>query len=539
MMNNFFKKHFFSPGWLSTWRPYFFIFLFGFLLYGQTLFFDFTYFDDNALILDKISILESPKNIGKIFSTDAFFSGDKFYYRPLLNLSFMLDAQVGGPAPFFYHLSNIWLHILAVCLAFYLLNLIIKRRDLAFGLSLMFLIHPVLVQAVAWLPGRNDSLLAVFVFAAFIAILQFLKRPRIAWYLIFLFLLFISLLIKETAVVLPVLVIAYFWLIDKGESSSKDRWLLVVGSGAVGFIWFLMRNFVLEKEPINYFSALLGIWQNSPAFLVQFGKMIFPFNLSVLPILVDSRLLYGFAALVAVGLALGFSSRKRWRYIIFGAGWLILFLLPSFIRLNDLPDFLEHRVYLSFFGLLLILSEIDWLKDMNFSRRATRWGAGFVILLLVAITLFHSRSFENRLVFWQAAAHDAPHSPLAQRNLGAMYYLDGQPEEATQHYQAALDLNSSEPMAHNNIGVIYLNQNNLAAAEKEFQAELKMNPRYDKALYNLGEVRYRQDRLTEAAYLWQEALRINPYYFEPSLGLQKIRGRITPLTPATSEIESD
>jgi len=173
---------------LKSWRPYFIIFLVGFLLYGQTLFFSYTYYDDNELTLERTAFLQDFRNIPQIFSTDVFLSaaGDKFYYRPLLNLSFMADAHLGGEVPFFYHFSNILIHIIAVFLLFYFLKKIIKKDSLAFFFSLIFLVHPVLTQAVAWIPGRNDSLLAVFVLAAFITFLNFLENPRLRSYLLYL-----------------------------------------------------------------------------------------------------------------------------------------------------------------------------------------------------------------------------------------------------------------------------------------------------------------------------------------------------------------
>ena len=73
MDSNFFKKHFFFSGWLNTWRPYFLFFLIIFIIYGQTLFFGLTYWDDNALIIDNQEILSDFRNIKTIFSTDAFF----------------------------------------------------------------------------------------------------------------------------------------------------------------------------------------------------------------------------------------------------------------------------------------------------------------------------------------------------------------------------------------------------------------------------------------------------------------------------------
>lgn len=497
-----------------TWRPYFLIFCLGFLLYSQTLFFDFTYFDDNDLILNKAVILQDIKNIPQIFSTDAFFSGDKFYYRPLLNLSFMIDAQFGGELPFFYHLSNVLWHILAAMLVFCFLKKISKKSVLSFFLSLIFLVHPVLTQATAWLPGRNDSLLTIFILAAFIFFLNFLNKPSLKLYLSYLLFLFLALLTKETAVFLPILVIFYFWFIDKGNLIRTDKFLLIFGSVAIGFVWFLMRSFALGGEPINYLSAISGIIKNSPAILLGIGKLILPVNLSVLPILEDSTLVYGIIISIILVLAWLFSRQRRNNYLIFGLIWFFLFLLPSFIRLNTLPDFLEHRLYLPLIGFLIALMEIDWIKNLDFTKKSTKLIAGFILLVLVILTWRQSLNFSDRLTFWQEAANNSPHSPLAQRNLGAMYYLDKEPDSALKYYLRSLEINPNEPMVHNNIGLIYFERGNYIQAESEFKKELKLYPTYDKALFNLGELYYRQGKTSEARQLWQAALDSNPLYYE-------------------------
>jgi hypothetical protein len=498
-----------SYDFLKGWRPYFIIFAIGFLLYGQTLFFDFTYFDDSTLILEKAAILQDIKNVGTVFTTDTFFSGDKFYYRPILNLSFMIDAQLGGMSPFIYHLDNILLHCLAALLVFYLLGRLVKQKPLAFFLSLIFLVHPIMTQAVAWLPGRNDSLLAIFAIAAFICFLNFSTRPRLASYLGYLALLFGALLTKETAVSLPPLIIFYFLFIDSGRLQRAEKWLLVGGSAMIGFVWFIMRHLALGGEPTNYFSAALGILRNSGALLVHIGKLVLPVNLSVLPILIDSTIIYGLIVSILIVILLFLSRQKRYNYIIFGVAWFLFFILPSFIRLNTLPDFLEHRLYLSFIGFLIIIAEIDWLKNLDFNKKIVRITIVSILLIFSVVTFLHSNKFSDRLAFWRQAASDSPHSPLAQRNLGVMYYFNGDISAAEEYYRRSLEINPQEPMVHNNLGVIYSERGNLKQAEEEFKAELEINPGYDKAYLNLGDLYFKQNLPTEAERFWTAALQVN------------------------------
>jgi len=513
------KEKFNNYQWLRSWRPYFLILALGFLLYSQALFFDYSYLDDNELIVGKMEILQNSKNIPLIFSTDAFLSNNKVYYRPILNLSFMFDTQFSEGMAFFYHFSNIIFHIFCVILIFYFLQKLNYSKALSFFLSLIFLVHPVLTQAVAWLPGRNDSLLTIFILLSFLSLLKFLENPRFKFYLLYLLFFFVALLTKETAALLPLLIIYYCLFIDSGKALKSDKYLLLLGTGAMMFVWFLMRNFALGGDPTNYFSAVTSIVKNLPAILVGFGKLLLPVNLSVFPILEDSTIIFGIISLIGLAAGIFISKQRKNNLFIFGIIWLLFFLLPSFIKLNNLADFLEHRLYLSMIGFLIILAEIDYIKKLDFSNKKIKLFSAGLIFILMILTFWHSTNFRNRISFWQAAAKSSPHSPLTQKNLGAMYYLDGNLDAAYHYYSKSLELNPIEPMIHNNLGLIYFERGEFLKAENEFKQELNLYPYYDKALLNLANLYYKQGRSVEAKYLYETTLRENPYSYEAYQGL--------------------
>lgn len=501
---------------LKGWRPYFILLVLGFLLYGQALFFDFSYFDDQSLIIENAPILSNFKNIGLVFTSDAFFSMSKFYYRPILNLSLMFDMHIGGVVPFVYHFSNILIHILVACLIFRLFIKLNYSRYLAALFSALFIVHPVLTQAVAWIPGRNDSLLALFVLAAFNLFLEFKDKPRPVYYLGYLLCFLLALFTKETAALLPALVIVNFVLIEPKKISRVDKWLLVFGSLALGLVWYLFRRFALESDPLSLTIIFESLIRNAPALLVSLGKVFLPFNLAVLPILTDAKIAYGLIVLPLLLLALLFSKHKRWPQLMLGFAWFILFLLPSLVRLNpiDTPDFLEHRLYLPIIGLFIIIAEIDWIKNLDFKKNLHKYISLILIMFFFVLSWQHLQVFRDRITFWQSAASTSPHSALANRNLGAMYYLDNNLGEAEKSYRRALAINDKEPMVHNNLGLIYFDEGNYGLAEKEYKKELSLYPNYDKALVNLGNLYFHEKRLTEAQALWAQALKINPRNYE-------------------------
>ena len=163
--------------YLTGLFPLLWISILGFILYGQTITFDYTYLDDHELILGRLEQLGHPDQIAKAFTEDAFHTpGSKaYYYRPILTVSFVADRIIGGGSFAMFHVTNIILHILASGLLFLLLAEMGYDRLKSFLFTLIFVVHPVLVHAVAWVPGRNDTLLAVFVFASFLFFLRYIK----------------------------------------------------------------------------------------------------------------------------------------------------------------------------------------------------------------------------------------------------------------------------------------------------------------------------------------------------------------------------
>lgn len=501
---------------LSGWRPFFWLFLAVFIVYAQAFFFNFTYFDDQALILENAGYLKNAANIFSAFVQDAFrlVHTSDAYYRPLLTVSLMLDANLGGVAPFIYHFSNVLLHLAAVWLLFVFFIQLGFRRDQSFFFSLLFAVHPLLTQAVVWIPGRNDSLLAIGTLASFIGLLRYLDRRSKPAYLAHLIFFAFALFSKESALVIPLLALGLVYARQKEAFSFRLAGCLIAGWAPIIAGWVVLRNIALVNPlKLTWLDVLQSLALNFLAVIQLVGKVIFPFNLSVLPTMQDTTPIFGLMALVILAAILippsARPAYKWWGGAVFG-----LFLFPSLIGPNGVTTagFLEHRMYLPLIGLLVALLASDAVGRLRVSR-VTALSLGAVLLLLFsALTFSHSLNFRDRLTFWESAVSTSPHSALAHRNLGAMYQLDGADDKAEQQYLAAIKINRNEPMAHNNLGLIYMNHKRIAEAELFFKRELAVNPNYDNALFNLGLLYYQQGLFGNAETLWKKTIEVNPDY---------------------------
>jgi hypothetical protein len=137
--------------------------------------------DDTDLIVENEVFIKHLKNIPQAFKQSCFeivghLTDNKSYYRPILIVSFMIDAQLHGTrSASTYHFFNLLYHIIVCLLLYYFLRKLSNNTALSMVLAALFALHPVNVHAVAWIPGRNDPLLAIFTLISFISLLNYYK----------------------------------------------------------------------------------------------------------------------------------------------------------------------------------------------------------------------------------------------------------------------------------------------------------------------------------------------------------------------------
>lgn len=464
-----------------------------FLLYTHTLSYGYVYLDDTLLLEKSTQFLSDIRNIGRALTEEVFSGADRtdgIFYRPVLTLSFFLDTFVFGGSATGYRISSLILHILVSLLVYVLLRFFSLSAASALLLTVFFTVHPMVVQTVVWLPGRNDLLLAVFSLLSFLlyAIHQKGNRSMVcAGHCVSFFL---AVFTKETALVLPVLCIAY--TVMTGKRRTPLSW------GILGFSWvasgvlllFLRNRFVPNAGSYSIPDMIGNVFVQLPGILVYIGKIIVPFQLSVYPDLAQSSLIPGGIALIAVSLAIMRSKRKDRRLIFFGCLWFFLFLLPTFMLKEAYSSGIlrEHRAYIPFIGFLLVIGQIDVIREWSPGKNGARWLLAVLVVLYGIRAFAHTFVFADRLVFWQNAVATSPKSPVARLNAGAAYEHLGANDDAIREYTAAIALEPRLIGIHNNVGVIYLKQQRYGEAKKAFEKELEYHPDFDIAKRNLQRV---------------------------------------------------
>ncbi len=501
-----------APGPKSRWAPHAALGLLAALAFGPTLLFGWSGLDDKAFILDREAFLLRDGSVLEVFRqayTDGR-QGEELYYRPLVVLSFMLDARLGRLSPAVFHATNLVLHLLAAWMVFGLLQRWLANRALALWLAAAFAVHPAATASVAWIPGRNDLLLTVFVLASWLLFTVYRRRGGKAPLIGHGLLLLLALLTKESGAMLPILLLAEARLVDRRPWRQLVERSVVIGWALAFLAWLLLRSSLdVQSPPLLPAERLREVVLHLPSLAHALGKTVVPLELAVVAHAPDTSWLPAIAALALCGLAWARMPAESRRVAAFGA---LVFLGPLGLTLPVSDEhILENRLYLPLVGALVFAgAALRTLRPFRFARLA----AGSAIALLAVRTLSYLPSYRDPLAFAEACVTGSPSSALAQVTAGSAFLEHGDLERAERAFRAGAALSDSEPIVRNNLGVVLLRKGELEEAERMLRRELEINPRYEVAFYNLGLVLKAQGRLAEAQAAFGHAVELVPKYRE-------------------------
>jgi hypothetical protein len=468
---------------------------------------DFVCCDDDVLISQNQAFLKNPANVKTAF-TQHYFAAEYTngrYYRPLVTLSFMTDTWIGKGAAWTYHATNVILFI-GSCLLLFLLLVLIQTLLLAttraegnngiwlpFLGSMLYAVHPLQAMAIAWIPGRNDTLLACFFLPSLWCFIKY-RSTRILRYLwLHLISFSLALFTKEVAILIPALCLAWVFLIENKRDIRKwlDETPIFVWMG-IGIGWFLFRGNALglfmagDPGPggplLTQVSVLAGLLTR------YYGKIAFPLHLALLPDPDLTPIIYGLIFLVLVAIAFWRLKGLPQRLMVFGLLWStgVLALSVPFSKSSDIRNLglLEHRMVLSWAGVLIAwlvaANEVKW----TFSKV---WFALGVICLTLLASLSVNRipDFMDPRTFWGKAVRESPNSSNAWHNYASVLSDDKRYEEAIIYFQRALRIDPDRQLSHLNLAYVYHQQHRYAEAIEECYKELDIAPYSEKACLSL------------------------------------------------------
>ena len=551
---------------------------------------DFVNWDDDLMLVDNPYY----RGLGWAQLRWMFTTFHNGHFQPLSWLTLGLDYLLWGLDPFGYHLTNLILHSANTAIFYFVCRLIFARvfvtaqeaarwqLDASAALAaIVFALHPLRVESVAWTTERRDVLSGALFLGAIYCYLRAngtaasaaVSRRR--WLALAFAAQLLSLLAKATAITLPVILVVL------------DIYPLQRLRGAVRS-WFAAdsRRVLAEKLPFLLLSVIFGLvalWAQQASgalrpvqqyfFSYRFGqafygicfylwKTLFPIDLSPL-----YELPYDFeawtgvfiacAALAALACLLAFFLRRRRPWLAACWAYYVIVLAPVMGVAQSGPQLAADRYsYLSCLSWAALCGGIFfyWLQSLRSAQIAT---AAVVLFAIGASLGWLTRAqvavWRDGESLWQHTLRVAPNTAIANYNLGKIYETNGNVQdsvelyrravsinptyaeahynlarllghqgkldEAMAHYRDALKFKPNDVETHNNLGQLLARQGNFTAALTAYRKALALDPKFVKAYFNIGRLLVRRGEVDKAIESFQQALKLSPDTAEVHAGL--------------------
>jgi Tfp pilus assembly protein PilF len=513
----------------------------GLLVYGYSLWNDFVRWDDGMLIFENAAIRAiNPSTIRWIFT-----HFDPELYIPVTFLSYQADYQIWGQNPFGYHLTSLLLHVVGSTLLAAGVGTATGKRGLGMLCGLLFLLHPLHTEAVAWASGRKDVLSGAFFCGSVLLYLRWLHTDRRAVYVASLLLFLLGLLSKVMVATLPAILV----LLDLGMGRGITRRSLIEKIPyAVLSLVLVIVAFVGKEHLVAQSSMAVKIFMSVYSAVFYLGKIMLPRHFSVLypfdgTIDFTSLPFLGGSAILLALLALAAFSWRYNRWVTVGILWYFIMLGPTFVNIGvkgemDMYFASDRYAYLPSVGIFIaaVAFVAPWIE--RFSRSVQR---GLVLVVLVILGILAIRQslvwrdteslFGNVLAYYPASSH------VAHNNLGNVYRLEGDLDRSIDEYKQALAIRE-HAKTWSNLGAAYRLQRMYPEALDAYAKALAKDPGSPYAHFGLGLVQQELGQWGEARSSFEKAAQLLPDYEEVYVALGNVLEKQGDLGGALREYEN-
>ena len=481
--------------------------------------YEFTGLDDTGIIVNNYSFLSDFNNVFKAFEKDNFISKEgKGYYRPVQTISFMIDSQISSEKPYIYHFSNILYHLLTVIVLFFLLRKLGVRDNLSFFISLLFSVHPLFTDAIAWLPGRGDLLAGLFCSISFLSFIYFCSTKN-KWYFFFHSAAFIlALFSKEISVFLPVIIVSYYWIVLRNKYKTRDLvpfifvWIFSV------CLFFFLRHLYLNYQDILSVKAFIS---NLPVIPIFLSKLVIPLRLSPLPLYDILFSVIGLVLFTLSGIYIWKLKTRNKSLIILGIVWFLGFIIPTmfaeliFTKVHS--EYLECRAYLPSIGIFIalgvLLNEIIKGEGINILLKSFIP----VIVIFSFISYNYSGDFTDTIALYTSLIKSNPGNAYALSQRGCEYLKTKNFDLALADFDNSIKASPTFSDPYFNKGVIYHFMNDPVNAEHFLSIALNYDTLYpetgslhEEAYINLSSEKFSLKKYDEMITLLKAGIRKYP-----------------------------
>lgn len=527
----------------------------GFAVYGTSLRNGFLV--DDALVVEQNPLIRSFSFIPACFSQPFL----KFYYRPVTQLTFMLDYQIWKLNPFGYHVTSILLHVINAVLIFILLYQIRESVVLSAMTALLFIVHPINSISVNYASDRGTLLGLAFMIGAIVMFLLALKRGKALFYFMGFLLFLLALLSHENTIVFPFYLACVLLVINTRQGTKKISIL-------IGFSLLVSLGYLLLRMKFFPFPALFPVsgllsWEALRSFFFMVCKFVslalVPANICLIRTIEPASIL-GLRGIVCMASALSvivllIIRFRRNAVVLFALAWFSLGIVPLFYMMFSRPEMgkimQDNWGYGPSVGLIIILG----LCLVRLKRYVAKRLWPF---LLVSVFLFYAAASNANCALWKdentygkywLAA--VPRNPFALNMVGRQHAQAGDLKKAKEYFWRGVDcfrkrkagVLTNEIIPGQLLGILYTNLAHVSQDEGKIEEAIKY---YNNAItidnynseghFRLAELYAGNNEADKALFHLYESIRINFYNAQAHRLLASLYYRLGNIEKAQEEI---
>ncbi len=428
---------------------------------------------------------------------------------------FYISYVAGGINPVFFRIWNILFHIGTVLLIYRIVPFFSKRKELPFIVSLLFAIHPVLIESVTWISGGIYTQSTFFVLLSFLFYIQNIheyKFSKAVWALVF-FVCAIS--SSEKVIIYPIILFLYSYLFH----DLKKKWKRILPYFFVSAIW---TGILVSRIPerVSYLQELYGTgdryyiynpFLQIPVALGTYLKLFFyPVRLTLfhsdyykntLEQIITYTLFFLFTGLIIY-------SFKKNKTVFFWLSLFLVSLLPTLNPFNLSSVVAERYTYFGFIGLCFIAGYFltRYIKNTKLKIILLM---GLVSLLSVR-TILRNMDWNNNFAFWTATVMVSPSDPKAHNSLGGEYLKKNATDLAIREFNTAIQLSPNFYAPYYNLAVIYKFNNNPEQSLKYYLLAFEKNPNNWETCHNISILYFQKNDIVNAEKYINQCIQIAP-----------------------------
>ncbi len=523
-LSNFFQN-------LGTWKIAVILIAIGFAVYGNSLTGVFIS-EDHGLITEN-QYIKDWKHIPKYFSENltAGSGVESNCWRPLILISFSLDYHIGKLNPLFYHLQNLFWHILSGILIYILFSKLIKNKLAAFSMATFFLVHPLQTEAVTYISGRGYPMLTALLFLSFLFFYKFIFESKNlkSWILSIIFFV-LAILVKERAIIFPFLLFLYSitLLPKKMAIPLKNKIIILSPYFIILALGIILRFTILhftntfdfgQENNIgadNFYQQILAYFKG---LAVYAGLLFWPAELYIEKTIdipqnfSDIYLISGLIIFIILLIGTIYSLFQK-RIFAFGILWTAISIAPSLYIFSRQGVLHEHWMYLPMIGIAFALFH----PISNLILRTEIRGFRIFLLLLLttsfialgARTIIRNNDWKNPINFYEKNISLGGSSARIYINLGMEYAKQKEYDKAIENYKKATEVNNSLFDAWFYMGDSYFESRKLDEAIEAYQKSIEQNPEFSSAYINKASAYQELENLDESSATLEKLLEIHP-----------------------------